>query len=547
MKTKEIIDRYYEFANAGKWEEWCDLFDENLVMDEQLAGHIEGLGTLRPMMGGMKKMYSVFTNIPDKIVVSDEEAAVVSHIYAASPSGKVIEAKVMNYFKIKAGKIAYMANFHDSRPFAPVLEKDENAEKIQPKQTVSAFPVIHRFMGRFMQLPNDHVNAYIVELENALVIVDTTLALSSANELRGKALAFGKPIEAVLLTHGHPDHYTGLVAFHDVPAYASQGCLEFALQEDLVKAPTATGFLGDDYPKKRRFPENIVRNGDSLTFDGVKFTFYDLGPGESPSDGMWVTEKNGAKQVFIGDTISLNCHCFFRDGYAREWNQILERLTNEFDDAALFYIGHGDSPVGKEAIDWQLGYNKAFLHAVDSISQKTVPVSKENQDKVLAAMKRYLPVDSTFFLLEFEIDKAISLHFPNRGYGLGQGKQFYFEHMMLLGSGKFDEAVLLHYAPDASIVTFDGIHYGREAIKEYIIDTFRRHKTVRSVTMEYFAESSDVIIFRAKVVSEGRGTITAQDAFYMENGKIKRHIALTLVPDADYEKIGTKWMESAVN
>jgi hypothetical protein len=33
----------------------------------------------------------------------------------------------------------------------------------------------------------------------------------------------------------------------------------------------------------------------------------------------------------------------------------------------------------------------------------------------------------------------------------------------------------------------------------------------------------------------------------MENGKIKRHIALTLVPDADYEKIGTKWMESAVN
>jgi hypothetical protein len=52
-----------------------------------------------------------------------------------------------------------------------------------------------------------------------------------------------------------------------------------------------------------------------------------------------------------------------------------------------------------------------------------------------------------------------------------------------------------------------------------------------------------VVIFRASVTSTGRGTISAEDAFYMENGKVKRHIALTLVPDADYEKIGTVWKD----
>jgi len=121
MTPHEIITAYYEYANAGDWDSWCDLFDENMVMDEQLAGHIEGLATLRPMMGGMKKMYAKFQNVPKHVIVSSDEAGVVSHISAASPSGEEIEADVMNYFRFEDGKIVYMANFHDSVPFKPVL------------------------------------------------------------------------------------------------------------------------------------------------------------------------------------------------------------------------------------------------------------------------------------------------------------------------------------------------------------------------------------------------------------------------------------------
>ena len=72
--------------------------------------------------------------------------------------------------------------------------------------------IVHRHMGKFLELPRDHVNAFIVELDHSIVIVDATLAISSATGLRQKAEAIGKPIEAVLLTHGHPDHYTGLDA-----------------------------------------------------------------------------------------------------------------------------------------------------------------------------------------------------------------------------------------------------------------------------------------------------------------------------------------------
>ena len=121
MTNVDIVDRYYETANAGAWDAWCDLFVDDLVMDEQLAGHIEGLATLRPMMAGMGRAYSRFQNVPRHIIVSGDEAAVVSHISAANAAGVPIEAEVANYFRFRDGKIAYMANYHDSAPFQPFL------------------------------------------------------------------------------------------------------------------------------------------------------------------------------------------------------------------------------------------------------------------------------------------------------------------------------------------------------------------------------------------------------------------------------------------
>ncbi len=125
MEPGEIIDKYYEYANAGDWDAWCDLFADDMVMDEQLAGHIEGLEALRPMMAGMDTNYSKFKNVPKNIVVSGDEGAVVSHISAANAAGVPIEAEVMNYFRFQDGKIIYMSNFHDSVPFKPFLDQFE--------------------------------------------------------------------------------------------------------------------------------------------------------------------------------------------------------------------------------------------------------------------------------------------------------------------------------------------------------------------------------------------------------------------------------------
>lgn len=117
MGTRDVVTRYFELANQGDWDGWTDLFADDQVMDEQLAGRVEGQDTLRQMMKGFPTMYTSFQNIPRYFVIEGEQAATVSHISATTPRGGSIEVEASNYFRIVNGRIIYMANFHDTTPF----------------------------------------------------------------------------------------------------------------------------------------------------------------------------------------------------------------------------------------------------------------------------------------------------------------------------------------------------------------------------------------------------------------------------------------------
>jgi ketosteroid isomerase-like protein len=127
MTTKEVIEAYFRDANAGNWDDWCNLFAENCVMDEQLAGRIEGRETLREMMKGFPDAYFKFQNVPKYIFSEGNQGAAVTHIsaLASKHQNEPIEADVMNYFVVEGGLITYMANFHDSKPFKPFLDQLE--------------------------------------------------------------------------------------------------------------------------------------------------------------------------------------------------------------------------------------------------------------------------------------------------------------------------------------------------------------------------------------------------------------------------------------
>jgi glyoxylase-like metal-dependent hydrolase (beta-lactamase superfamily II) len=277
------------------------------------------------------------------------------------------------------------------------------------------FPKVYTVAGKFMALPRDHVNAYVVETERAVVVVDSTLASSSGRDLRRVAESCGKPVEAVLLTHGHPDHWGGLIHFADVPRYGSQGALDFAREEDRVKSPTARGYLGDDWPEEHLFIDRIVADGDVVEVDGATFTFTDLGPGESPADGMWTYTKDGMRSAFVGDVVANRCHSFVRDLHVPDWFGILDRLEKEFaDQPTAMYVGHGATPASVDALDWQRGYLNAFLHAAERVSDRSEPVSRGVQEQVVSDVQEYLPGEANLFLLDYELDVSLPRYWKLR-------------------------------------------------------------------------------------------------------------------------------------
>lgn len=122
-RTRDTVRRYYELANAGAWDDWCDLFAPDQVTDEQLAGRVEGREALRALMRGFPGLYAEFANTPVHTVVEGAHAAVVSRISARTVDGAAIEAAVCNYFEIEERGISYLSNHHDSAPFAALTRQ----------------------------------------------------------------------------------------------------------------------------------------------------------------------------------------------------------------------------------------------------------------------------------------------------------------------------------------------------------------------------------------------------------------------------------------
>jgi glyoxylase-like metal-dependent hydrolase (beta-lactamase superfamily II) len=260
-------------------------------------------------------------------------------------------------------------------------------------------PTIHRY-------PRKHegafVNAYLVETETSIVAVDSLLTVSEARQLRAGIEELGKPLEAVLLTHCHPDHYGGLtelVADDDVPIIAPQGVVDVIARDDEAKEGILRPMFGDEWAVERTFPNTPIRDGESVTFDGATFTVIDLGPSESPHDSPWVLGP-GERTIFLGDQIYGQKHCFLADGFHQEWLRNVEILRERFPSDAVFHIGHG-GPVGPADWDWQRGYIETFLEAVESADWSN---AEQAHASVVASMRRYLPTDELLFLMELSIE-----------------------------------------------------------------------------------------------------------------------------------------------
>jgi glyoxylase-like metal-dependent hydrolase (beta-lactamase superfamily II) len=251
---------------------------------------------------------------------------------------------------------------------------------------------IHQYTS---EEPMLKVNAFIVETANELIIVDTTLTMSDSKALKQKADSLRKPIAGIVLTHGHPDHVAGtynLATDSKLPVYALSSVKKLMAETEAAKHQQWSALFGSEWIPKWVYPNQIVKNGETVSIAGVRFTVLDIGSGgDSDANSIWLMEDEN-KAAFIGDLIYNQNHTYMNDGSILRWLSNLENYSPLLKEFNTYYIGHG-AACGFDAIakqeDYILTYCSNVLKATNNSGIFNDDSRKSFEQSMLSAYPDY--------------------------------------------------------------------------------------------------------------------------------------------------------------
>jgi glyoxylase-like metal-dependent hydrolase (beta-lactamase superfamily II) len=229
----------------------------------------------------------------------------------------------------------------------------------------------HIFTGQEFALSN---NAVLITGRHDAVLIDTCLVSSDAARLVEMIRRSAKTLQAVYITHAHPDHYFGngvvAEAFPSARFFARQGVIDF-MQEYRAKVVHWREMFGDEMPQTLPMPDPLV--GSHTSLEGQEIRFVDLPVSETVHATAFYIPSE--KAVITGDLVYSGRHHYVADtNHPESWMEAL-RLVRRLGPIEHVFPGHGPRG-GIELLDASEAWLRDYLD-VAKTGVRFVEIAKE--------------------------------------------------------------------------------------------------------------------------------------------------------------------------
>jgi glyoxylase-like metal-dependent hydrolase (beta-lactamase superfamily II) len=210
------------------------------------------------------------------------------------------------------------------------------------------------------------VNSTIIELADRLIVVDGQIFQKFAREVGDLIDSLGKPVDRFILTHTHPDHYSGfqtlLERFPGVQLAALPAVSDYVARMGQQVLDLRRSLFGDEIATRVKVPDAVIVPGE-LVISGVRFLFQEFTDAEADHTLTITLPDHGV--ALVADLLaSPDHHLFTVSPHFDEWIAAVNSIRADVSRYGIktIVVGHG-APVGPDVLPDNLEYLEAAKRA----------------------------------------------------------------------------------------------------------------------------------------------------------------------------------------
>ncbi|PPD15526.1 MAG: hypothetical protein CTY25_06055 [Methylobacterium sp.] len=231
------------------------------------------------------------------------------------------------------------------------------------------------------------VNSYILSGTDSIAILDGQRTGIEARQVVALARGIGKPVDAIVLSHEHPDHFGGLQiladAFPQAPILASETTARLVVQNGAATLAFMKTVFGNAMPDTVPRPTRILADGEKLRLAGLDWVVDQRGPCEAL--GMTMLHQSERNILFAADLVGNRVTPWLVDKSTGAWLAELETARTRYAGIITCLPGHGAAAPARALMDQEMSYLTFFRDLVRSEMAGASPLSAEAKRRIRAA------------------------------------------------------------------------------------------------------------------------------------------------------------------